>query len=202
MNRTLQANGRAAVRTIPVVDLPDEGALRRWLTEQAKPLKAETKQAKPVLLLAHTDDGVIWGIVSDNKLALSSDVFPTVSPKLRPATLQQARLFGEHAELLIWREGAGKLQARWAEETAKDAVEPAPRLYMEYFDESMLLWGTQAEHCNGFTLWTEGAQGLRHALPWPQTSQPPCLVVRHYLAPGEASARVALSRLVRLENTR
>ena len=63
-------------------------------------------------------------------------------------------------------------------------------------------------------LWTEGAQGLRHALPlsdiyiWKtitrdaagqeqerQEPRPPRLLIRHYLSP-EDTARIAASRLV------
>ena len=40
--------------------------------------------------------------------------FPEVSPKLRAKTLQQARLFGSDAEVLLWRDGDGAWMARAA----------------------------------------------------------------------------------------
>ncbi len=46
-------------------------------------------------LLAHAEDGIIWGTIDDHHLLLSSDAFPTISPSLRTFTLWEARLFGE-----------------------------------------------------------------------------------------------------------
>ncbi len=61
-------------------------------------------------LLVHADDGVIWGKrMEDGQLALSSDVFdsqaqyPAIAVELRGPTIQQARIFGEAGELLVWR---------------------------------------------------------------------------------------------------
>src|SRR5262249_16673186 len=77
------------------------GDLRAWLVEQAR---GDTGKLGLRWLLAHSDDGVIWGkLRDDGQLYLSSDVFPVRGLSLHSATLQQARLFGEHAELLIWR---------------------------------------------------------------------------------------------------
>jgi CRISPR-associated protein (TIGR03984 family) len=143
-------------------------------------------------LLGHCDDGVVWGCIQSGELRLSSNHFPAVSPPLRPATLQEVRLFGEDRELLLWR-SEGRIAGRWVRDRS------AASCYTEAFDESYMLWGdTVSDQKAGFTLWKEGAQGLAHAVPHPAGSHPPRLVVRHYLAKDKA-ARVALSRLVCLK---
>jgi CRISPR-associated protein (TIGR03984 family) len=76
------------------------------------------------------------------------------------------------------------------------------------------LWGTQSvEQRDGFTLMTNGRQGLRHAAPLlvPQDilderrrSHPLRLRVRHYLTydADDGQANISLSRLVALEMQR
>ena len=75
-------------------------------------LAREASQHRLSTLLAHADDGVIWGRVDKGVLQTSHSAFPQVSPPLRALTLQQARLFGPDAELLVWRDGEGNWQAR------------------------------------------------------------------------------------------
>jgi len=146
-------------------------------------------------LLAHADDGVIWGEVRENGLHLSCDTFPEVSPPLRAVTLQLVRLFGSQGELLIWRDGAA-----WRARLIRDSsVEQGGK---EFYDETFLLWGTHVEERrNGFALLREGRQGLRHAPPLPENAELPArLRVRHYLACDEdGQAYIACSRLVELE---
>ncbi len=141
-------------------------------------------------LLAHADDGVIWGEFRADGLHLSSDVFPQVSPPLRVKTLQQARLFGQDAELLLWKNGA-----EWRATLAQDGQGENA----EYYNESHLLWGTAVEDSrDGFVLLVEGREGLRHAPPLPSNSRLPALLqVRHYLNyDPDGQAYIALSRLV------
>lgn len=139
-------------------------------------------------LLAHADDGVIWGRMDGGRLALSSNAFPEVSPPLRAVTLQQARLFGERAELLLWRDGDKQWRARLLDDhgTAQQGW---------CFDEPQLQWGDHAEaEKDGFTLVAEGQEGLRHAVPLPADGipfdpqgnwHPLRLGVRHYLERDE-----------------
>lgn len=167
-------------------------------------------------LLAHADDGLIWGKLKDNQLITSRDVLQQVAsndeinaalevcPPLRLTTLQQARLFSEQAELFLWRDGDGVWQAR----TIKDAQDENLD-WEEYFDEPQLLWGTHGYPLpEGFTLLRDGSQGLRHALPLPLElsehgrvlgengqSKRVRLTVRHYLN-RDGFARVVASRLV------
>jgi len=168
------------------------GGLAEWLPTQALDLELTT-------LLAHADDGVIWGRVQSGKLTTSHEVFDTVSPPLRAETLQQARLFGPRAELLLWRAGAG-----WGLRVIKDESGEEG----EYYDEAQLLWGNLWEQSrDGFTLVSEGRQGLRHAPPVDLASgdfdgehHPLRLQVRHYLTtdPGTGLLRVTLSRLIQV----
>lgn len=185
------------------VDAGSPEALRAWLEEQAKAHDLTT-------LLAHADDGVIWGEVRNGKLHLSHGAFPKISPPLRPLSLQQARLFGPNAELLVWRD-----DRVWRARLLQDErVETG----CEYFDEEQWLWGDRWEvrednpnDC--FTLVSEGAEGRRHAVPLNVANtayfdhadidagrwHPLRLVVRHYLAEDpDGVVYVARSRLVKL----
>lgn len=177
-------------------------------------------------LLAHADDGVIWGRLDGELLSLSHSAlaghtrWSTISPLLRKETLQQARAFNTTAELMLWRDGDGEFRARLLEDCPPDSVDVvtnaadfaknlAEQMVVdgetvcetkprEYLDEYQLLWGTEPELvAHGFTLWIEGAQGMPHALPYPKTATPPRLGVRHYLA-IEPSARIEISRLTGL----
>jgi len=166
-----------------------------WLAQQAITYGLTT-------LLAHADDGVIWGRMVGGRLALSSDAFPKVSPRLRAVTLQQARLFGEQAELLVWRDGDGHWHGRLLDDNGTD-------LRGWRFDEAQLQWGDHVEaEKDGFTLLAEGQEGLRHAVPLPAgdiSFDPPgwhplCLRVRHYLERDKEDGILIItqSRLTRL----
>lgn len=153
-------------------------------------------------LLAHADDGVIWGELRNKQLITSDSVAPEVSPPLRTETLQQARLFAEHAELLLWRDGDNQWHAR----LIRDAVEGENPTFTEAIDEPQLLWGTHGEHRNGFTLLRDGAQGLRHAVPMElplgenNKTEPPRLWIRHYLQDDQNGfTRIVASRLLDLK---
>jgi len=145
-------------------------------------------------LLAHADDGVIWGELRTDGLHLSGDAFPEFSPPLRAVTLQQARLFGSQAELLLWKDETG-----WRARLIRDGAGESG----EYYDETHLLWGDKAEQQqDGFVLVRQGAEGLRHAPPLPQEARlPACLQVRHYLAyDPDGQAYITCSRLVTIVN--
>ena len=168
---------------------------RAWL--------AEYMSEEMPWLLAHADDGVIWGKrQADGELVLSSDVFddpveyPSIAVPLRAITLQQARVFGPAGELLIWRTDesfAGRLIS-----DGQIGLEELP-------DERHLLWHqgnpVKIDQQAGFALLREGQQGQRHAPPViPQGKRRPALRVRHYVDyDKEGQAYIALSRLVNLE---
>lgn len=166
---------------------------RAWLAQQMN--------AAMPWLLAHADDGVIWGKRQpDGRLLLSGDVFPDtdVAVPLRAVTLQQARVFGPAGELLIWRTEAG-----FAGRLLEDANLRLEKLREE--DERHLLWRqgspVKVDAIAEFALLQEGAQGQRHAPPViPSGNRRPWLKVRHYVDyDDEGQAFIALSRLVGLE---
>jgi CRISPR-associated protein (TIGR03984 family) len=165
---------------IPAVAPGAADGLCAWLAAQAQDHNLST-------LLAHADDGVIWGRVEAGIVHTSARAFKDVSPPLRALTLRQARLFGPSGELLLWRVNGG-WRARWLKDgdAATDGYDAA-----EYYDEAQLLWGNRYEATRaGFTLVAEGQQGFRHAPPlevptdaFARDHHPLQLWVRHYLAP-------------------
>lgn len=159
------------------------------------------------VLLAHQEDGVIWGRSHhDWDWVISHDIANYVhSPDLCADRLWEARLFSEAREILLWREDGAWL-AREIGESGGGKPE-----FTEWFDEPHLLWGTQGRMAQvgvvEFAMLEEGAEGLQHAppirLPFDAQGDLPanmraCMRIRHYLAQGDA-ARVAISRLVALE---
>jgi len=160
---------------------------RAWLTMQMS--------VDMPYLLAHADDGVIWGkLQPDGTLKLSGEVFAEVDVKLRIVTLQQARVFGPGGELLVWRTDVG-FAARQTSDGAASSYDTLP-------DERHLLWRQGAVVTReGFTLMQEGEQGQRHAPPVvPVKGRRPALIVRQYVAyDDQGQAYVSMSRLVDLE---
>ena len=143
-------------------------------------------------LLSYHDDGVIWGLLVGNTLALSSEAFSEVAVSLRAKTVQQLRFFGEAGELLVWRTGAG-FQGRVVTAAVDTAVGKD-----DYHDEDYLLWGTNISEKNEFTLLQEGARGLLHAPPG--TGETARLKVRHYIQYDEVGqAHYTLSRVLYLD---
>lgn len=153
--------------------------LKQWLEDQA--VRNGFKW-----LLAHADDGVIWGRLDNGKLITSSEVNPSkvqVSPPLRGKTLLQACLFSSHGELLLWRDGDNCWRAR----IIRDAANGEKPDWDDAIDEYQILWGNNARPLrDGFTLMNDGSQGLRHIVPLKVTviikgSRPLRLKVRHYI---------------------
>lgn len=162
--------------------------------DPVKAIKAQANPQKYQYLLAYADDGVIWGRVERDKLVLSGDAFPHISPKLRPETLWEARLFGENAEWYLWKADQGWQSREITDSAGKD---------VEAFDEDHILWGTNVEKSKPpFTLVCEADMGIRHAPPISLRDRHSLkLKVRHYLDYDEAGAVfVKYSRLVDLSN--
>ncbi len=153
-----------------------------WLHEKAEKYRL-------AYLLAHADDGVIWGrLGAGGTLVLSGDAFKEVKVELRGKTLQQARLFGPRGELLVWRTEAG-FDAR--------LILDGP-LLRTALEETQWLWGRGLKTFNGFTLMSEGRQGLLHAVPVKNKLEKRLgLRVRHYIeCDDHGQSFIALSRLV------
>ena len=151
-------------------------------------------------LLAHADDGVIWGRFDDGKLTIANQVFTKHDfPKLRLLTLQQCRIFGYQGEVLLWKYGEN-WQWRFIDDSGKDKIE-----------ERQILWGTHGKKQGNFTLLWDGSQGLRHAVPFTDVElkddrlvNPVRLIVHHYIDYDDNSgvARICLSRLVDLRGAK
>jgi len=183
--------------SVQPVSLEEANDLRTWL--------AELPQGKFAYVLAHADDGVIWGKVEQGVLIIAQDVGFN-SPPLRLETLQQVRVFNKQAEWLLWRNGT---TGEWAARVIEDREDG--KTYAESFDEDDILWGDQVtESIDGFSLMQDGAQGLRHAVPLPlrvgiyedakkRAWRPLRLKIRHYVQADEYGfVRIAASRLVKL----
>jgi len=186
--------------TTNMVEVDTAIELREWLKQQAVLMQSITD--KNCWLLAHCEDGVIWGELRDNgKLALSCEAFSSKHGlDLRWITLQQARLFGKHGELLLWP-GPQGWQAILRRDDQGNSV--------EYIDEEHLLWGEHVRDAkDGFMQIVEGVQGIVHAppikiAPTKATNEQARsrLVVRHYLGEDEVGVvRVMGSRLIALLN--
>lgn len=192
-----------------MANLTDDKRWQEELVDESFSIDSRTWLAQKMTdempwLLAHADDGVIWGKrQSDRSLKLSSDVFndekkyPSIAVSLSVKTLQQARIFGPAGEILIWRSEKGFAGRRIFEGSAP----PQDTLP----DEWHLLWGEPdlREYRDNFCLFVEGQQGLRHVLPIdqnpPQANQRARLCVRHYLAyDDEDQVYIEMSRLVNL----
>jgi CRISPR-associated protein (TIGR03984 family) len=163
--------------------------VRTWLQEQVAGAE------RTFFLLAHAEDGVIWGRVEDGTLITAPET--DFSPPLRMETLQSARLFSDAREIYLWRDGDNIFHAR---AIIDDEGDPA-----EYYEEDQILWGDHIEPSgDNFTKMSDGAQGLRHIVPIAVANpggkrRPVRLTVRHYLSEDEFGfVRVAHSRLVKV----
>jgi CRISPR-associated protein (TIGR03984 family) len=161
-------------------------------------IESQCKGHKLKYLLAHADDGVIWGHFRTGKLS-TSDAVLEQSPPLRLMTLQQCRIFGKDGEVLLW-----KTNNTW---NARFLIDPLNQ--ERIIEERQLLWGTHGKkrEPEGFTCLKDGSQGLKHAVPFTEVelendgklTQPVRLVVHHFIDyDDDGLARIALSRLVDL----
>lgn len=181
-------------KKLPIDGIIDDGTLISWLEEQAKTWNLN-------YLLAHAEDGVIWGSFDSGKLTTAEQIFhqPEFNvdfPSLRVFTLQQCRIFGEHGEVLLWRTGE-----TWRSRLVQDNSE------VDKIPERQIIWGTHGEKRDNFTLLRHGSQGFRHAVPFSeielgdrnQLINPVRLIVHHYITyDDDGVARIYLSRLVKL----
>ncbi|MBD2426956.1 CRISPR-associated protein Csx19 [Phormidium sp. FACHB-1136] len=161
-------------------------------------IEAQFKEYNLKYLLAHADDGVIWGHFRTGKLSTSNAVLEQ-SPPLRIMTLQQCRIFGKAGEVLLWN-----TNNTW---NARLLFDPPDKKHI--IEERQLLWGTHGKkrEPEGFTCLKDGSQGLKHAVPFTEIElendgklvQPVRLVVHQFIDyDDDGLARVTLSRLVDL----
>lgn len=151
-----------------------------WLVTQAKP--------EMRWVLAHTDEGVVWGVIEKDALQTSSKLFAGVEAQLQTPTLQQVRLFGPAGEIFVWRETETSFRARRIMDGATSSL--------NCIEDRQWLWGTPIGEINAagdnvlvqnadFMLLHEGKQGLRHAPPVGHlgltANDRVMLTVRHYI---------------------
>lgn len=182
-----RGEGMSSGVTLPILV---NGDLHTWLAECGRKYGLRW-------LLAHADNGIIWGDLREEELKLSSEAFGPAELRLDVLTLQQARLFGEAGELRLWQ-GPGGLSA-FLRRDGEGAE-------AEWLDETYLLWGNlSGETRDGFTELLEGRQGIRHAPPLsftPSDKRRAALRVRHYLAADDDGVvRIVDGRLVALLDT-
>ena len=136
---------------VSFTDESSEQTVKEWLIQHA---------LDATWLLAHTEQGMVWGKIANGELTTSSEAFsPKNRASLTPYSLQSCRLFGKNCELLLWR-----ADSEWCARRITEGKNEAQ--VIEYIDEAQILWGTQQEGQNkGFTLLADGVQGLRHAVP-------------------------------------
>lgn len=112
----------------PILPAPTDDNVREWLVEQI-----QIKDEEFTYLLAFADDGVIWGHTDGDKLVIAHEACQKEDKRnyaqLRGKTLQQAHLFGEYAEVRIFRDETGKWQALLITDEG------------EVITESQILWG-------------------------------------------------------------
>lgn len=188
---------KACRELMRMVDVPTPLEPVVWLTEQA---------SAACYLLAHADDGLIWGKVEDGILTTSHDAvhgtnYAEISPPLREVTLQTARLFNENGEVYLWRDAD---TGTWRARMIYTATDDQEATFVEAIDERQLLWGNEAEAISDtFTLLSDSGQGLRHIAPVAIAADalPLRLRVRHLISEDETGfARITASRLVKLED--
>ncbi len=176
-----------------------DGEFQIWVREQMNDERC--------WLLAHADDGVIWGRWDGNALVTSHEVAPTIAPHLRLVTLQQLFLFGSPDEVRLWRDDdcpATRWRTRRLSDSATDDV----------INEPHILWGSKREEWpEGFDgrqfthVWEEASNfGMHHFVPIHVTSEDLTqrrlrLLVRHYITHDQdtGEARITHSRLASLE---
>jgi CRISPR-associated protein (TIGR03984 family) len=182
---------------LQMLDVPAQLDPAVWLAEQAG--------GSDCYLLAHADDGLIWGKEVNGVLVTSHDAarntgYAQVSPPLREVTLQTARLFNHNGEILLWRDSE---TLSWRARMIYTVNVSQAVTFVEAIDERQLLWGNQVEALpNTFTVLSDSGQGLRHIAPVSIAAEalPLRLRVRHFISEDETGfARITASRLVTLE---
>ena len=171
-----------------------------WVTGHRE--RAVAEAAGTCWLLAHCDDGVVWGRYENDRWHLSSTPFPNISPAMERQNVQQLRVFGENHEVLIWRTEHG-----FRGRVLRDSDDSDVNRDLQPKQESQILVGDRLLDgpCAGFSLVGDAA-GTRHAVPLhcqesyfdPPSRWPLRLSVTHYLTQDDDSGtvRVGASRLV------
>ena len=157
-----------------------------WLTGRAP---APSDCIAVQFALAHSDAGVTWGYLDgQGKWKLGHTVAPDLCPLPTTRSLQELRLFGTNAEVLIWR-GYEGLCGRILEDDPS-AAEP----WLKPMNEGRRLRGSNESPENGFRRYVD-AGGAQHLAP---EHFPEDFSVRHYFEQDTitGAVRIAATRLV------
>lgn len=180
---------------MPEITLTDDQQLHDWIKRQM--------QDGRNFLLAHCYDGVIWGKRTADGLVTSHEIAPSVSPRLRLATLQQLFVFGADIDASTWY-GEARL---WRGERGWEESLVTEKPKGEYIEEDQVLWGTEVrrlDNTHGFThLREKQQQGMEQVVPIRVTEEELKqrrlkLRVWHFIERDRKTgeARIFLSRLV------
>ena len=187
------------------VDHTEKKTLRDWL---------QSKMTDTSYLLAHADDGVIWGHLVDKQLVIARDVAEeladddqkrrllAVCPSLDWSTLWEARVFDENEMYHLWQSGEDWICTHYTNDTNKK--NDAQAIFNDVIDEEQLTWGTpnRRYELEGFTVMRDGQQGLVHVVPLKvKDNHRLWLRVRHYVKEDDNTGfnHITASRLLGLE---
>ena len=176
----------AGVRITPMI-AEQASIWLNWLTGSGPPM--ETHGVR--FALAHADSGLTWGYVDDQRQwKLGSAVDPALCPVPMAKSLHELRLFGNTAEVLIWR-GDNELRGRILADDGIVFDFSAPLCPL---NEGRRLRGECREMRDGFKRYVD-AGGAQHLAP---ESFPEEFSVRHYFEqdPETGAVRIAATRFV------
>lgn len=161
---TLDTNQELRARTLrfsPVAPVGVELSPAEWL------LQWRSQQSRPVaehFVLAHANDGVIWGRLFDDGLRVAERHAGDPWPELRWSTLLDLRAFGPAGEVRLWRGREGSLRGYSIEDWELDE---SLVNYSHSIDREYLLLGkrTEALAPTGLFERRRGRGGEQHAAP-------------------------------------
>lgn len=147
-------------------------------------------------LLAHCDDGVVWGKY-EGGWRFGSDYFD-ICPRVSETNLIEMRVFGDDRELLIWRTEEG-LKGRLLKDKA-----PLPKdAPTRWDDEKRILAGNKFIASRGGFTRIGTSSGAEQVVPLElsRTDNTCYLKVRNYFEQDSetGAVRVAVTRLISLE---
>ena len=184
---TAIANPGIAGAHITTMNAEQASAWLDWLTGSGPP--TETHGVR--FAITHSDSGVTWGYLDDQgQWKLGAAVDPALCPVPKAKSLHELRLFGNAAEVLIWRD-ENELQGRILadDSTVFDSSDPLCPM-----NEGRRLRGECREMRDGFKRYVD-AGGAQHLVP---ESFPEEFGVRHYFEQDASTGavRIAATRLV------